>query len=677
MLIRGVTLRNIRSYEELDLAFEEGITLLTGDIGAGKTTILAAIEFALFGLQRTILDGDALLRHGADDGSVSLTFVIDQREITITRALRRTGQGVRQSDGSLSIDGSLEHLSAQELKARVLELLGYPEALLTKSKGLVFRHTVYTPQEDMKAILWLPIEERLNTLRTLFGIERYKIITQNAALVVRELRAEERTHLAHATNLLMLEREQQGAAERLAAANKRHADAQRTLDAATLALTKHRETLMLARAANDAALKAEAERTRFSQRVRELERSVLNATEDLAHTNELLERTPEPIQDCSVELETIRAEQLVLDRELRVLSTTVAEAATERKIRLSQTNTIATMDSCPVCKQQVTAHHKHAIAQETNTLLVTLTRTVEKATEHECALRTRHAVLAQKILSLTEQQRRFSGYQKELLARAEHERQRARFHTRFETLTRDLMQARHDLSHVAPLDIVAHEHYVRAEETARAAEELREERLRALRIAESEVSGVSANAATITERLATAQAAQAAAITVQSRRSWLEETFLPAVTTVESHVLASVQREFAELFTSHFTALIEDDTITVSLGEQFEPLVTQNGYDATLEQLSGGEKTAVALSYRLALYRVVSDFLRTITTRDILILDEPTDGFSTEQLSRVRDVIRGLGCRQVILVSHEQGMEGTCDHVIRVSKRLHRSVAVL
>ena len=127
----------------------------------------------------------------------------------------------------------------------------------------------------------------------------------------------------------------------------------------------------------------------------------------------------------------------------------------------------------------------------------------------------------------------------------------------------------------------------------------------------------------------------------------------------------------------HFTALIEDDTITVSLGEQFEPLVTQNGYDATLEQLSGGEKTAVALSYRLALYRVVSDFLRTITTRDILILDEPTDGFSTEQLSRVRDVIRGLGCRQVILVSHEQGMEGTCDHVIRVSKRLHRSVAVL
>jgi exonuclease SbcC len=133
--------------------------------------------------------------------------------------------------------------------------------------------------------------------------------------------------------------------------------------------------------------------------------------------------------------------------------------------------------------------------------------------------------------------------------------------------------------------------------------------------------------------------------------------------------------EFSELFTTLFTKLVEDESIAVGLGESFEPLITQNGYDAALEQLSGGEKTAVALSYRLGLYKVISEFVTTIATRDLLILDEPTDGFSTEQLHRVRDVLRELGCRQILLVSHEQQMEGACDHVIRITKRLHRSVA--
>jgi exonuclease SbcC len=61
----------------------------------------------------------------------------------------------------------------------------------------------------------------------------------------------------------------------------------------------------------------------------------------------------------------------------------------------------------------------------------------------------------------------------------------------------------------------------------------------------------------------------------------------------------------------------------------------------------------------------------------LLILDEPTDGFSREQLDRVRDVLSALGCRQVLLVSHEAQMESGCDRVIYVHKRMHRSVASL
>ena len=60
--------------------------------------------------------------------------------------------------------------------------------------------------------------------------------------------------------------------------------------------------------------------------------------------------------------------------------------------------------------------------------------------------------------------------------------------------------------------------------------------------------------------------------------------------------------------------------------------------------------------------------IATLLGTDLLILDEPTDGFSKEQLSKVRDVLTELKCPQVILVSHERELEAFADHVYRVER---------
>jgi len=57
----------------------------------------------------------------------------------------------------------------------------------------------------------------------------------------------------------------------------------------------------------------------------------------------------------------------------------------------------------------------------------------------------------------------------------------------------------------------------------------------------------------------------------------------------------------------------------------------------------------------------------------VLLLDEPTDGFSDEQLDKVRDVINHLGLKQIIIVSHERKVEGFVDNVVRVGKNQHVS----
>jgi len=57
-----------------------------------------------------------------------------------------------------------------------------------------------------------------------------------------------------------------------------------------------------------------------------------------------------------------------------------------------------------------------------------------------------------------------------------------------------------------------------------------------------------------------------------------------------------------------------------------------------------------------------------IKTRDLVILDEPTDGFSEQQLDKMRDIFQQLDVRQLIIVSHEQKIEGFVENVIKFKK---------
>jgi len=76
------------------------------------------------------------------------------------------------------------------------------------------------------------------------------------------------------------------------------------------------------------------------------------------------------------------------------------------------------------------------------------------------------------------------------------------------------------------------------------------------------------------------------------------------------------------------------------------------------------------------LNKVINDVVHQVKTKDLLILDEPTDGFSSEQLDKVRDLIDKLGLGQIIIVSHEFKIESFVNNVIRIGKMEHCSKVV-
>ena len=187
MILNSLVINNIRSYEHEEVAFPRGISLFEGDIGSGKSTILMAIEFALFGLGSQ--KAESLLAKKAEMGYAILEFTAEDKKYEIKRTLKRKSSGVNQDpkESWIKIQDEKEILSPSELKQRVLQILKFNEPADPKAESKIFRYAIFTPQEAMKEVL-SDSKKRLETIRKAFGIEDYSIAESNAREVLSEIK---------------------------------------------------------------------------------------------------------------------------------------------------------------------------------------------------------------------------------------------------------------------------------------------------------------------------------------------------------------------------------------------------------------------------------------------------------------------------------------------------------
>ncbi|WP_227354668.1 DNA double-strand break repair ATPase Rad50 [Haladaptatus salinisoli] len=106
-----IRLSNFKCYEDADLLLDAGVTVIHGLNGSGKSSLLEACFFALYGaraLDRTL---DDIVTIGADDAEVELWFTHAGGEYHLHRRVRATGESAQTAKCVLetpggSVDGS-------------------------------------------------------------------------------------------------------------------------------------------------------------------------------------------------------------------------------------------------------------------------------------------------------------------------------------------------------------------------------------------------------------------------------------------------------------------------------------------------------------------------------------------------------------------------------------------
>ena len=98
----------------------------------------------------------------------------------------KSSGSINQENGYIKTKNNLLELSPQELNSRIFEILNFPKEFITKDKNLVYRFTTYAPQEQLKEILFALGEKKLEVIRKIFGIDKYKNLSDAIQIYISE-----------------------------------------------------------------------------------------------------------------------------------------------------------------------------------------------------------------------------------------------------------------------------------------------------------------------------------------------------------------------------------------------------------------------------------------------------------------------------------------------------------
>lgn len=107
-MINHISIRNFAIIEEAEIDFDEGLCVITGETGSGKSVVIEAISLALGSRADS-----SFVRHGADKAVIELTADINEEDIVIRREVSAAGKNLCRLNGELVTLSELSRVCAK------------------------------------------------------------------------------------------------------------------------------------------------------------------------------------------------------------------------------------------------------------------------------------------------------------------------------------------------------------------------------------------------------------------------------------------------------------------------------------------------------------------------------------------------------------------------------------
>lgn len=186
MKLKNLYIENIRSYKKLDFTFEDGVTVISGVNGSGKSSLLEACFMGLFGskiLSKDFVLADVIFK-GAENAKINLGFEHLGQDYLIEQAFRYSPKSENASNSKCVLYSDGESIVDQATRTyeEVCSLLNMDEE--------AYRNCAYIRQGEIDVLINAKPKDRqrmIDGLLQLGKLEEYRERAGSAKTAVRRL----------------------------------------------------------------------------------------------------------------------------------------------------------------------------------------------------------------------------------------------------------------------------------------------------------------------------------------------------------------------------------------------------------------------------------------------------------------------------------------------------------
>ncbi|MDH2906518.1 MAG: AAA family ATPase [Candidatus Nitrosotalea sp.] len=664
-MLQSVELENFLSHKNTKLTFDRGVTVFVGQNGAGKSSIIDAITFALFG-EHLRKSTKGLLRRGSNQSYAKVEFSIGSRQF----------EAVRKIDSKGTVGAVLhEKINGESVPLAAGERRQFGESMTKTIEDLIgldfekLKVASIVQQGELQAIIEADPKKFKELVNAIIGIDKLDIAYESMKKSIDNFRTTVRSRLGYDdTNMDTLQNRIDVLSKEIAflEPQKRKLEADKILQENEFFISQQN-----VESGTPKELKIKEIENKKEDLLRHLRDSMVRMKRDLTEKEKKLAECSNSLSISSVKFQVesdAKQAQSDIDRiniELRQVGEKIASVQSQQDIA----NRLHLVDGkCPVCDSKVDKLNPLFDEKYIMSELEALKKKTEIATKENTVTQNKKKELDARLQQITKAEGILSSNNiksQEDLVKLEEEISRLRINTRdipLEINIGNLMQYAIDeysTNVVKSMSTLVEDTRDFNINSFRDLKLKIEQQRRALSTLDQDIVAVNTklkiyqdDSEKISHILLELQEVKQYVSNLETIRSQIYNRDGPVATSLRSWALCTISQKASE-YLSTFNVKIQRITLE-DKARDIGVTCHAGNLELDLESLSGGEKVSVALALRLGMAHFMGS-----SNLNFIILDEPTTHLDQERRKSLVNVLAQAfesnidSISQFIIITHD------------------------